>query len=331
MTRLLLCHFANRLQVVLPCPITRLFGLAHSRWAWIVLLLLFNTAPLHAQNLPFVNTGIASFVDGMPAPRGLKFQEFFVFATADKINDSKGNEISGLPDVDLFVYASQIVYTPEKNVPLINAQLDLTVVQLFVLDELKFDANGTGIGDMFIGPAFQWDPIVVDGKPVFAHRLELDAIIPVGQYNANRLTNPSSNFFSFNPYWAATFLLTERWAASTRLHYLWNAPNDDPNKVLFPGAGSTQAGQAFHMNFASSYSVTRPLRVGLAGYYLRQFTDSKVDGKDVTGTRQEVLGVGPGMFYEFSQGIMVMNAYADLFSKNRIQGMLVVWRIAFKF
>lgn len=270
-------------------------------------------------------------MDGMPAPLGWKYQQYVVFATADRINNANGNEVSGLPDVDLMVFASQLSYTTKQKV-LLGARLDVTAVQLFILDDLKFHADGTGIGDLFVGASFQWDPIVIDGKPVFSHRLEFDGILPVGRYDSNRLNNPSSNYYSINPYWAATVFLAERWTVSSRLHYLWNAPNDDPNKILFPGAGSTQAGQAFHMNFATSYGVTRLLRAGVAGFYLKQVTDSKVDGLSVSGTRQEVLALGPGLFFEVTpESIMVMNAYFDVFSKNRPQGMLFVYRVAFVF
>ena len=301
------------------------------RCAWIGLFLILGSSQILAQPLPLVNTGITSFMDGMPAPRGWKFQQYFIASTADRINDRQGNEISGLPDVDLYALATQVGYCSEEKI-FLDAHLDFAALLVVTLDEMTLETDGTGIGDMFGGVALQWDPIVIDSRPIFSHRLELDVILPVGRYDSDRVQNPSSNFFGISPYWAATLFLTERWTTSCRLHYLWNAKNSDPNHILFPGADSTQAGQAFHMNFATSYGITRHLRIGVSGYYLKQFTDAKVDGHAVSGTREEVLAIGPGLVYEFnSERIMVMNAYFDLFSENRPQGMLFVCRFAFAF
>ena len=112
--------------------------------------------------------------------------------------------------------------------------------------------------------------------PLFMQRIELQMIFPTGKYDKDRQLNPGSNFFSFNPYWAATLFMTPRWTASWRLHYLWNAENDDTD---------IQAGQAVHANFASAYEIVpQILRVGVNGYYLKQVTDLEVNGDDVKGS-----------------------------------------------
>jgi hypothetical protein len=63
---------------------------------------------------------------------------------------------------------------------------------------------------------------------------------------------------------------------SARLHYLWNSTNNDP----FVGFGikNSQAGQAFHVNYAASYELFKNVRLGFNGYWLQQLTDHEING-----------------------------------------------------
>ena len=124
------------------------------------------------------------------------------------------------------------------------------------------------------------------------HRIELQMLFPTGKYDNDKEINPGSNFFSFDPYWAATLFITPKWEFSTRVHYLWNTRNNDPNRFNPDGtrADSTLAGQAVHLNFASSYEILeKRLHAGVNGYYLKQTTDTQMDGNDVPGTKEQVL------------------------------------------
>src|SRR5207253_11114319 len=118
--------------------------------------------------------------------------------------------------------------------------------------------------------------------------------------------------------------------ASWRAHYLWNAANHHPLAV--PGVESTQAGQAFHTNFAVSYElIEKHLRVGVNGYWLKQTSDSSVNGATISG-REQVLGVGPGMIYSFNEkNHIFFNAYIESEARNRPEGTRLTLRYVKKF
>lgn len=278
-----------------------------------------------AYDQPSVNLGFTSFLDGAPpAGPGFYFTEYLQYYTADKLADLPIPN----PKVEAAVSLNQFIY--QSNQPVLAGGkwgLDV-IIPIVHLDSSPLPDNGGGLGDILVGPFLQWDPIMGANGPLLLQRVELQMIFPTGKYDEQDALNPGSNFFSFNPYYAATLFLSPKWTASARLHYLWNAKNDEP----FGGANDAQAGQAFHANFASSYEVLpKQLRLGLNGYYLKQISDSQINGQDVPG-REKILALGPGALLSFSQHThLFANAYFESNAEFRPEGERYLLRLVHHF
>ncbi|BAP45059.1 signal peptide [Pseudomonas sp. StFLB209] len=286
------------------------------------------SAPLAgAYDLPALNLGLTSFMDGgLPAGGGWYLQQYFQNYSANHLRDQNGKDL-GLPKhaVDYQLWLTQLSYLSDLRLG--NGNLGLNLV-LPVITRMKVDdgldnlalKGQSGVGDLLVGPFIQFDPIMGDNGPRFVHRIELQVNLPTGEYDRDHDINPGNNAWSFNPYWAATYWFTPKWTASLRAHYLYNGKNSDPLRSL-GDIDDVQAGQALHANFTTEYAVTEHLRLGINGYWLKQISDSRFDGHDVSGRREKVWAIGPGVMYSFSpHDHLFANAYFEQDVENRPEG-----------
>ncbi|PQO98926.1 phenol degradation protein meta [Pseudomonas frederiksbergensis] len=281
-----------------------------------------------------INLGGTSFYDGFAGPPGLSHLTYLKFSTARSIRDNAGKDNGAFdnPKINVISLINQLsYYSPDTIgggahlgwsllVPIISLDGD------FGDHGAKLQDNGTGLGDVTVGPQIQFDPIVdAHGRPVFVQRLAFDTILPTGKYDKHKDLNPGSNYFSLNPYWAATWMPAPRWEVSWRLHYLYNFKNKDPassSTQLFEGqpVRDTQAGQSAWANFTASYEVIPNVSLGINGYYFKQISDDKVNGDRLSNSREKVLGIGPGLFWKISDGQgFWLNTYKETGVENRAQ------------
>ena len=308
-------------------------------------MLLAATQPGHAA-LPNVtepagiNLGNTSYMDGFtPKPGQAAYLAYARYTRATAIKDDRGDDIAAFndPHVSVFAYVSQFAYTFEKP-HFWNAHLGITGLIPITMFDTHFDQpgasledSGTGFGDLTIGPYLQFDPLTnADGRPVLSTRLEFDVLAPLGRYDEDKDLNAGANFWSLNPNWAGTLMPTPKLSMSWRLHYLYNFENHDPagsEPLSYEGAPvhSTRAGQAAWLNFTVAYEVAPKLRMGLNGYYFKQFSDDEVNDDTFEGSKEQVLGIGPGLFWDAPDGNLLMtNLYTETAVENRAKNPVVV-------
>ena len=304
---------------------------------FFAVLALTVVATANAQHLPPVNLGQSSFLDAGPIPSGLFLQEVADYYTTDALVDGDGEEAPCDFELGVFVLMNPLSYISDKH-RLFGARIGFELLMPVVFPDLDPGDSPlrnatTGAGDLIIGGILQWDPIKrANGEPLFVNRFNLVGSIPTGNYSRRKDLNPGNNFTTFNPYWAATFTPWRRWELSWRLLYLWCGENDEPNVRAFPGARTTQAGQAFHANFGASYAVTPRVRIGINGYYLGQFTYAEIDGREIPNSKEQVLALGPGAWFAVApKTLLIAGIFFENNVENRLEGDRFVLRIIHNF
>ena len=315
------------------------------------LSLAFFAAESRAGNLEpaGINLGATSFYDGFGRNGGgFVYLVYGQYSTASSFKDGRGNTepIFNNPKFDVYALINQLAYVVPEPLFGDAAHFGFNFIVPFVGFDTHFDPPppppgiqlkdaGVGFGDITFGPLLQFRPIKLGEHTMFSHRVELDLIAPTGKYDPTKDINQSSNFLSFNPYWALTLLPYDGFELSVRLHYLYNFANTRPTGLPPPAASvsTAKAGQAFWVNFAASYEVIHTLHIGANGYYFRQFTDDEYRAIDGTAVAPEtagdpgkatIFGIGPGVFYEpGKQDKLYANFYFEPVVEARPQSMLL--------
>lgn len=289
-----------------------------------VVALIFFAVPVHAYTEPPVNLGFTNFIDGASPGPGWYLSEYFQFYTANELKDNNGDDLPGDNDLDVFVNLNQIIYQSDVSFLGGNPGLDviIPIVDINVDSDLGLNANDTGFGDILIGPFIQWGPYMLFDRPYF-QRFEFQMIAPTGRYDNDYALNPGFNAWQINPYYAFTYFITPKLTTSVRFHYLWSAENDDTD---------IQAGDAIHLNYAVAYAVTDFLRLGVAGYYLKQIEESKFHGDKLDNTKEQVFAIGPGVVWHILPNLTFMGAVNfETAVENRPEGVRTTLRLIWKF
>ena len=268
--------------------------------------------------LPPVNLGETSFLDGEGGP-GLLTHEMATLYKASRAVGPGGETLPGRNTAVTLSGLTHLLYSPP--IPVLGGYWGVEIlVPLAFLDVATPTAQAStgGIGDIIFSPLVLQLPNakVLGGQ--FFHRLDIDAIAPTGRYDRDALASVGNHLWAVNPYYAFTWLPSDRFETSWRIEYQWNGVNDAPG----PGymATTIQPGQAFFFNGAFSVAVTKVLRTGVTGYFLQQITDSRADGRAVAGSRERVAALGPGLFAQVGSTQIIGNECWEFAVENRPAG-----------
>jgi hypothetical protein len=298
--------------------------------ALLCLLLWLQVQPAAGQqvSLPPLDLGATSFLDGVGGP-GVFSQEILSPYHAGRINGPNSTQLPGANSVDSFAAITEFAFTTRTKFlgAWYGGEILLPAVHVDVDTDLGIRGKPNGIGDLIFSPLLlQWSEHKLFGKSIFQRLHVVEFILPTGSYRRDRAVNIGSNLLTVNPQYAFTVFLTPHLETTARLHYLWNSKNSSPAPAF--NASSIQPGQAVHFNASISYALHPRLRAGVAGYYLKQITDSRIGDRSLPGSREQVGGIGPGLLVNTGIVDIFVHAFFETGAENRPQGTRVVIRIA---
>lgn len=288
-------------------------------------LLAVLCSPAWGFQQPPANLSATTFMDG-GAPPGVYYLNYSIFSDGREAVDKDGKRIPGGARVSALTQLHQLYYLTDRVILGGNLGFMLLVPVVGVtaqgsLGALPVTANTAGLGDLVAGLALQWDKGSFLGRPVF-QRVESDVSMPTGRYDAGKSANPGANVWTVDTYYSFVWLFAEKWETSLRFWCAFHTQN--PDTKVAPG-------QRLHVNYAVSRAVSAKLRLGAAGYALRQASDDKIAGARQADSRERVVAVGPGLVYR-GDGLTAMLSHPfEFLGQNRFIGSRITLQLIHRF
>jgi hypothetical protein len=250
---------------------------------------------------------LANITDAVSPPPGLYYNNYTQWYTTHHNYGASGEKLPGNLQINSLLSLHQLVYlTPIR---LLNGNVHFTTIMPLV----EISATGgqpatpsvnPGIaGDLTVGAGIQWKERKVFHHPLW-QRVEFDITLPTGAHDADYQVNASGHLYALAMYYTFTYFLTDKLSFGSRnqVNYNFNVLHTDSRPGMF-----------YNVNFAVQYKVFQQVQAGLAGYYLKQFTQDAYAGNrhyyqenfNIADTREQVLGVGPGLSYLTSGGVFL--------------------------
>jgi len=248
-------------------------------------------------------------------PPGLYAGAIALWADAFRFVDGQGNLIPALSDarLDRVTGGPFVVYVPDVQV--LGGSVGLAGFQPMgrLCGRLFATAPKicqTGLGDPYIEAAWSRSfgtlrpsrhpgafPIL-EGLSI---KLAFGVVVPIGQYNATsaitKALSSGTNIWDFAPSIAVTYTTPAILAEGTEFSFktYWN------NYLTNPATGYS-TGTIINTDFAITERIGR-FQIGVAGYYLHQIADDKINGVPVApdGIRAKILSLGGVLVYDMPE------------------------------
>lgn len=283
--------------------------------------------------LPPTNLGQVNIQDGNPPGTGWVYQQ--VLQTYNSNRSYGGNgELTDRENFSQLLSLQQVIHITE--VKFLEGNLGYTAILPIVKLSATVDngsmavpVNPSPIGDLITGAMVQWFDRKI-GNMKFAHRLELDAVIPIGAHDDNYAINPSAHFYTISLHYAFTLFPTNKFSVSMRNHLNYNG------RILGTKA---RAGIFYNNNYSLEYQLLPELRIAAVGYYLKQLEQDTYNGSHsyyketygLTDTREQVFAYGIGMGFRAPIGTFIeLKGTKETGTVNRTQGIRGTLVVNFK-
>ncbi len=256
---------------------------------------------------------------------------FFALPTYKYSGDASGSRslpIGGAVSLGLDADITLLMPTALWVTPVDLFGGDLALSGTFVYGNADLSANATiSIPPLPPGSVSLSDDRWVSGDPAFSalvgwrgdnhqYLLAASVNVPVGSYDAGRLSNVALNRWAGDITAAGTWMFPEKSIElSGAAGITFNGENDDTNY---------ETGTEFHLEASAFYQFTPKFSAGLNGYYYNQLSGDSGSGATLGDFKGRVAAIGPGMSGSFEIGPVPVSVSLRYFhefnAKNRLEG-----------
>lgn len=266
--------------------------------------------------------GGETWLAGAVPPPGTYLMNYFGYYGGD-LRDGDGDKVPGA-SVAAWFDALRLIHVTDKK--FLGGNYGMHAIVPIARQRVKFGGRATagGLGDIIVSPAvLSWH----SGNWHWAAALDL--YLPTGKYKSgDPRKSIGANYYSVEPAFAVTWLSPDGWEVSGKFMYNIKRKNKDFRPA--PGAPKMdyESGDEFHMD----YLVGRrfgPWGVGLSGYYVKQTTNDRLDGRKIpaalgpwsSGRKGEAFAIGPSAIHTSPSGTMFIAQWQhETSAKNRFRG-----------
>ena len=273
--------------------------------------------------------GAEDFMSGAVPPPGYYFINYFLYYSADRLNNKDGHNVDNDFDLDVVANTFRFIYITKQKifggfwgvhmfVPIVYQD-----VSLFGTSDDK-----AGLGDIIV------DPFILSWHFKNWHLATgVDIYMPTGSYDKKDLANIGRNYWTFEPIFAFTYLSDGGFEVSSKFMYDINTENNDSPY------GDYKSGQEFHFDYAVGYKVSN-WNLGVAGYYYKQITNDEINGEKVPsvaplgfdeGFKGQTFAVGPAVKYNYKNMSFTLKYLWETAVEHRPEGSDLWFKFAYAF
>ena len=270
--------------------------------------------------------GAEDFMSGAVPPPGYYFINYFLYYSADELNNKDGDNVDNDFDLDVVANTFRFIYITKQKifggfwgvhmfVPIVYQD-----VSLFGTSDDK-----AGLGDIIV------DPFILSWHFKNWHLATgVDIYMPTGSYDKKDLANIGRNYWTFEPIFAFTYLSDGGFEVSSKFMYDINTENNDKDY---------KSGQEFHFDYAVGYKVSN-WNLGVAGYYYKQITNDEINGEKVPsvaplgfdeGFKGQTFAVGPAVKYNYKNMSFTLKYLWETAVEHRPEGSDLWFKFAYAF
>lgn len=235
--------------------------------------------------------GVENFLSGAAPPPGFHVLGYLQHYTADTLKDNAGRSVAVPPDFKVQATAAVlrgVWVTPQE---LWGGQVLAEAVLPLV--DLKVTAGGssdhaTGLGDLTLGAGVAWHH-----SPSLHSVLALDVVLTTGRYDAADAANLGRNYLSFQPLYTLSRIDPAGFNADFKAALTLNRTNGDTDY---------RSGNELFVDYSAGWGLGNGWVLGAGGYLRRQFSDDRLAGASLDGSRARAFAIGPSVAFNNGKG-----------------------------